>query len=152
MDDDFLRGGVEHNAARVPVRYWIRERHPLDLGLSTFNLKWNPWERFATPLGRPQVLHGFDPDRAEQTRGVTRFAAALKSFRSLARFSDATLQSATINALVLGYIQSSRPEGGLRELQRRRPGQVRGRPRGLLRQEPDPWARRSCRPCRWATN
>jgi lambda family phage portal protein len=107
MNSDFLRAGVIKNTSSVPVAYWLRERHPMDLGVSSRSMEWTRWERYSTPLGRPQVLHGFDADRAEQTRGVSRFAAALKSFRSLARFSDATLQSATINALMLGYIQSS---------------------------------------------
>lgn len=102
-----MRGGVETNANGAPVRYWIRARHPVDLGISANTFNWEPWERYATPLGRPQVLHGFDPDRAGQTRGVSRFAATLKSFRGFDRFTDATIQSAAINALILGYVQSS---------------------------------------------
>lgn len=107
MDSATLVAGVERNTVGVPVRYWIRERHPNDVGVSSRGFTWKAWERFSTPLGRPQVLHGFDPDRAGQTRGVSRFAACLKSFRALSRFTDATLQSATINALIVGYMQSS---------------------------------------------
>jgi lambda family phage portal protein len=106
-DGHTIKGGVEFNAAGIPVAYWIRERHPADVGLSSTSYAWTRWDRFATPLGRPQVLHGFDPERADQTRGVSKFAAALKGFRALSRFTDATLQSAAINALVLGFIQSS---------------------------------------------
>ena len=107
IDSDFLAGGVEFNAAGVPIRYYIRERHPSDLGVSANSFIWTPYERFSTPLGRPQVLHGFDAERAGQTRGVSRFAASLKSFRALSRFTDATLQAATANALMLGFIKSS---------------------------------------------
>ncbi len=53
------------------------------------------------------MFHWFDAERAGQSRGVTRFASVLKSFRSLARFTDATLQSATINALFAAFVQSS---------------------------------------------
>lgn len=102
-----VKGGVEFDRAGIPVAYWIRERHAVDVGLSAASATWTRWDRFATPLGRPQVLHGFDPERADQTRGVSKFAAALKGFRALSRFTDATLQSAAINALVLGFIQSS---------------------------------------------
>lgn len=106
-DSDLLKGGVEYNAAGIPIAYWIRERHPADIGLSTKSFSWTRFDRYATALGRPQVLHGFDAERADQTRGVSKFAAALKGFRALSQFSDATLQSATINSLLLGFVQSS---------------------------------------------
>lgn len=106
MDDAALRGGVERNGAGVPIRYWIRERHPADMGIDSLRWTWTGYDRF-TAWGRPQVLHAFDPQRAEQTRGVSRFAAALKSFRSLSKFTDATLQSATINALMVAFVKSS---------------------------------------------
>ncbi|ADL00691.1 phage portal protein [Brevundimonas subvibrioides] len=106
MDDRYLRGGIERNEVGVPVRYWFRERHPADLGVDGRRFTWTGYDRF-TAWGRPQVLHAFDPQRAEQTRGVSRFAASLKSFRSLAKFSDATLQAATINALMVAFVKSS---------------------------------------------
>lgn len=112
-NNNVFRAGIEHDLALRPIRYWIRQQHPADFGVSS--MKWDPWERFSTPLGRPQVLHGFDPDRADQSRGVTRFASVLKSFRALSRFTDATLQSATINALILGYIQSNAGPGQVSE-------------------------------------
>lgn len=107
IDTPTLRAGVELNKAGVPLQYHLREQHPFDLGITPFGFVWNAWPRYSTPLGRPQVLHGYDADRAAQHRGISRFAASLKAFRSLARFTDATIQSATINALVLGFIQSS---------------------------------------------
>lgn len=106
MDDRYLRGGIERNGVGVPVRYWFRERHPADLGVDGRRFTWTGYDRF-TEWGRPQVLHAFDPQRAEQTRGVSRFAAALKSFRALSKFSDATLQAATINALMVAFVKSS---------------------------------------------
>lgn len=107
IDTDTRRGGVELDPCSfAPVGYHIRRRHPFDLGVSSQAFTWDYWPRYSTPLGRPQVLHGFDPDRAAQHRGVSRFAAALKSFRSFSKFKDATVQAATIDALILGYVQS----------------------------------------------
>jgi len=105
-DSALLRGGVERNAAGVPVRYWIREGHPADLG-ATPNMTWRGWDRYSTPLGRPQVLHAFDKLRAGQSRGITRFASVLKGFRALSRFTDATLEAATINALFVAFVKSN---------------------------------------------
>ena len=104
-NDDVFRAGVEHNASGVPFRYWIREHHPADYG-SKGLLVWNDWARWIEN-GRPQVLHAFEPQRAEQSRGISRFVTALKSFRSLSRFTDATIQNAVINALHVMFVQSS---------------------------------------------
>jgi lambda family phage portal protein len=105
MNDQFYRGGVEQNLAGVPIRYWFREQHPHDF-FAVNSFIWKGIDRF-TPWGRPQVLHAFEPDRAGQSRGVSRFVVTLKSFRALSRFSDAELQSATINSLLVGFVQSS---------------------------------------------
>lgn len=104
-DTPYLRGGIVRNKAFVPTGAWIREGHPSDLG-GMSNMVWNLWPRYSTPLGRPQFLHAFDELRAGQTRGVTRFAAVLKSFRSLAKYTEATLEAATINALMVGFVKS----------------------------------------------
>lgn len=101
-----LTAGVEKNRVGVPQRYWIREGHPSDIG-SRPNMIWTPFERYSTNLGRPQVLHAFDRLRAGQTRGVTRFVTVLKTFRSLARFTDSTIDAAALNALFLGFIKSN---------------------------------------------
>lgn len=105
-DSAALRGGIARNAAGVPVGGWIREGHPNDLG-ATPNMTWKFWPRYSTNLGRPQLLHAFDKLRAGQSRGVTRFAAVLKSFRALSKFTDATLEAATVNALFVAFVKSN---------------------------------------------
>lgn len=105
MDSDRLRGGVELDAWGAPDAYHIRERHASDFG-GPGQFNWRRFERW-TDWGRPQVFHVFEPDRAGQTRGVSRFVTALKSFRALSRFTDATLQSATVNALIVAFAKSN---------------------------------------------
>jgi lambda family phage portal protein len=105
INDQIFRGGIEHSWSGVPIRYWFREQHPNDF-FAVNSYVWTGIERF-TPWGRPQVLHAFEPDRDGQSRGVSRFVSALKSFRALSKFTDATLQNATINALLVGFVQSS---------------------------------------------
>jgi lambda family phage portal protein len=106
INDAFFRNGVEHDARGRPVRYWFREAHPADYVYSGEAFRWIGVDRF-TPWGRPQVFHWFDPERAAQSRGVSRFVQVLKSFRALSKFTDATLQNAAINALYVGFVQSS---------------------------------------------
>lgn len=105
-DSPTLVRGIEKNRANVPVRYWIREGHPTDVG-AVPSMTWNPWSRYSTPYGRPQVLHAFDKLRAGQSRGVTRFVSVIKSFRALSRFTEATLEAATINALFVAFVKSN---------------------------------------------
>lgn len=113
-DSDRLRGGIETNAHDIPVRYWIREGHPADLG-GKANMIWHGWDRFATPQGRPQVLHAFDQLRAGQSRGITRLVQALKAFRAFGKFTDHTLEAAAINALFLGFIKSNAGPSAVKE-------------------------------------
>lgn len=101
-----VTAGVERNPAGVPVRYWIREGHPSDLG-AVPNMTWSPWARYSTNLGRPQVIHAFDQLRAGQTRGITRFVTVLKHFRSLSKFTEKTIEAATLNAMFLGFVKSN---------------------------------------------
>lgn len=105
-DSTLLRRGVVRDAkGRIPG-YWIREGHPSDIG--TLNAyQWKFWPRFSTPLGRPQVLHAFDEKRAGQSRGISAFVSVLKSLRGFNRFSSSTVEAATINALMVGFVKSS---------------------------------------------
>ena len=104
-DSPTLRGGVETDAAGVPWRYWIREGHPADLA-GVQSMVWDGWERF-TAHGRHRVLHAFDVTRAGQTRGVSRFVAALKMQRGFANFTDAQIEAAVLNALFIAFVKSS---------------------------------------------
>jgi lambda family phage portal protein len=105
INDRWLRGGVQHNDAGVPVAYWLREQHPVDYFTSGSYI-WQDWARF-TAWGRPQVFHWFDRQYATQTRGVSRFVASLKCFRAFNRFTDATIQKATQLALFSFFVSSS---------------------------------------------
>lgn len=112
-DRDDLKGGVEFDSWGAPSAYHIRERHPTDYG-GPGQFAWTRFERW-TEWGRPQVFHAFEPERAGQTRGISRFAASLKSFRALSRFTDATLQSATVNALIVAFMKSNAGPGAVSE-------------------------------------
>src|SRR5262249_28073630 len=59
-------------------------------------------------VGRRQVLHVFD-GVAGQVRGITPLASALKVVRQFDNLSDATLQSALIQAIFAATIQSEAP-------------------------------------------
>lgn len=106
-ETDQLRGGVEKDADGRPVAYHFREAHPGDL-LMGGAAKAYRWERVARrqPWGRPQVLHLYSKDRPGQTRGVSKLIAALARFKGLARYAEAELGNAVMNALFAATITS----------------------------------------------
>jgi capsid protein len=67
------------------------------------------------PEGRAQVLHAYDKLRSGQSRGVTKLVAVLKSFRALSRFTEATIEAATINALFAGFVKSNAGVDAIKE-------------------------------------
>lgn len=103
-----LRNGVERDDFGRPIAYHFRRKHPGDY--------WNfandfVWDRVPAtkPWGRKQVLHLFESQRPDQTRGVASMVAALKEMRMTRKFADITLQNAVVNATYAATIESDLP-------------------------------------------
>jgi lambda family phage portal protein len=105
-----LRGGVEFDDDGEPIAYHIRNGHPADWYIVPTPMTWTRIER-CTPTGRPVFIHGFEPDREDQARAMTPFAALIKRLRMIGKFSDTELASATVNALYAAFVKSSLPIG-----------------------------------------
>jgi len=107
-DTDLMRAGVELDpVSRAPIAYWVRARHPADVGVENIaNTQWRRISRW-TPWGRPNFLHVYDRERAGQTRGVSQLVSALSTLKALEKFSGATLENAILNALLLGAVKSN---------------------------------------------
>lgn len=58
---------------------------------------------------RPQVVHIFDADFADQVRGITPMAPVLRVVRQYDQLADATLTSALIQAIFAATVQSDAP-------------------------------------------
>lgn len=105
IDNEGLQDGVELGQHSDPVAYHIRTRHPGDLTATTSLLKWERVER-ETSWGRRKVLHHFEPERADQYRGVSKFAAIVKKLRMLGKYDEAEVQAAVLNALLAAFVES----------------------------------------------
>jgi lambda family phage portal protein len=105
-----LRGGVEFDDDGVPMAYHVRNGHPADWYIVPQPMTWTRIPR-CTPSGRPVFIHGFEPDREDQARAMTPFAALIKRLRMIGKFSDTELASATVNALFAAFVKSSLPIG-----------------------------------------
>lgn len=105
-----LRGGVEFNDDGEPIAYHVRNSHPGDFYFAqpTNALNWTRIPR-STSWGRPVFIHGFEPDREDQARAITPFAALMQRMRMIGKFADTELASAMVNALFAAFVKSSLP-------------------------------------------
>jgi lambda family phage portal protein len=114
-----LRGGVEMNNYGRPRAYHIRK-------ISTWPAMFFPaiggiageWECIPaeTEWGRKRVIHIYQPDRVDQTRGKPLLTPVLEQFRMLDSYQRAELQSAIVNALVAGIIETPLDPSTLAEM------------------------------------
>ncbi|WP_283804981.1 phage portal protein [Afipia carboxidovorans] len=97
--------GVSIDSYGMPVSYRIRN-HKDDFFLASYS----PWVdvRARDAAGRPQVIHLFE-GREGQMRGITPMAPALQTVRQYDQLSDATLQTALIQAIFAATITSEGP-------------------------------------------
>lgn len=102
--DPLVIGGVELNRRHVPTGYYVQKAHPTD----RFRPEAQEWEYIAArkPWGRLQMLHGFEQQRANQTRGISDMVAALKEMRQTKQFRETVLQNAVVNATYAATIES----------------------------------------------
>jgi len=101
-----FRGGIEYDDFGVPVAYHILKGHPGERYFNWSSTVGMEWERIPrrTPFGRLRVIHDFDSDRADQTRGKPLLSAVLDQFKNLDRYVKAEIQAALMNAMIWGAI------------------------------------------------
>ena len=114
-----LRGGVQMDDYGRPQAYHIRK-------MSNWPAMFFPaiggiggeWECIPaqTDWGRKRVLHVYTQDRVDQTRGKPILAPVIEQFRMLDSYQRAELQSAIVNALVAGVIETPLDPATLAEM------------------------------------
>lgn len=106
-EGQLMRQGIERNKRGAPQAYHIRTAHPGDFT----NFERFTWKRVTARKrwGRQQVIHIFDQQRPDQSRGIARMVAALKESRITKKFRDVTLQNAVANALFAATVESDLP-------------------------------------------
>lgn len=106
-----IRGGVEQDKRGAPIAYHIRNAHPNDGLFGAFSDKRYTWRRVPArkPWGRQLILHTFDEDRPDQSRGISAMVAALSEMRMTKHFRKTELQRAVIAATYAASIESDLP-------------------------------------------
>lgn len=108
-----IRNGVERDRYGAPIAYHIRNSHPSEGPFFDFSdLKAQQWRRVPArkPWGRPMILHLFEQDRPDQSRGVSAMVAALSEMRMTKHFRKTELERAVVAATYAASIESEIPE------------------------------------------
>jgi len=106
MDTNTLRGGVEMDDLGAAHSYHFRSALQSDARFSGSEThKWKKVSR-ETKWGRQKVLHIFEKERSGQSRGKSGLASVIASGFKLAKFKDASLESAIINSMYAAVMQT----------------------------------------------
>lgn len=122
-----IRMGVEVDEWSAPVAYHINLKHPSDLGGSLLR------ER----IPAEQMIHFYDPERVNQTRGITAFHPCMVELRMLGGYVEAELVAARISAAKMGFLEQTdasgyvEPNGDAKYQFEAQPGVVEQLPPGM---------------------
>lgn len=112
LADPMVRAGIRRDAYGAPQGYYIRNAHSRDYRMNYSNpadaYEWT-YSPIRKPWGRMQVIHIFEQQRAEQTRGLAAMVSALKEMKQTKRFRDIVIQNAVLNATYAASIESELP-------------------------------------------
>ena len=97
---NIVRMGVELDEWRRPVAYWLRQVNA-ETELTTTMVTGE-----AVRIPAAEIIHVYDMERANQTRGVTWFAASIMRLKMLTGFEEASLVNARASAAKMGFFKS----------------------------------------------
>lgn len=102
--------GVEVNKAGKVVAYHICNQYPNAQQIGMYTVpEWTRVETYGSQTGLPNILHMFEPERAEQRRGVPLLAPVIESLKQITRYTDAELMAAVISGMYTIFIKTETP-------------------------------------------
>ena len=114
------RGGIEIDEFGKAQAYWIRQEAKGDflLPYGSWDFGNHTWERIParTEWGRRRVLHLYDQDRFSQSRGKPILTSVLEQFKLFDHYQRTEMQSAIVNSLVAGVIETPMDQAQIADL------------------------------------
>lgn len=105
-----IYSGVEINSDGAVVAYWVCNQYPYVMtSFNSSSIDWKRVEAWGQKTGRPNILHLFEAERAEQRRGVPVLAPVIEELKQLKRYTDAELMAAVISGMFTVFVKSSGP-------------------------------------------
>jgi lambda family phage portal protein len=121
----YLRGGIETDIYGRPIAYHIQKQlnwpgfYYGTYGITGYGISAGlEWERIPamTSFGRRRVLHVHVKERIDQTRGKPILAPVIEQFRMLDSYQRTELQSAIVNSIVAGVLETPMDPAGIAEM------------------------------------
>jgi lambda family phage portal protein len=121
----YLRGGIETDIYGRPIAYHIQKQMNWPgfffgtYGIQGYGVSAGlEWERIPamTSFGRRRVLHVHVKERIDQTRGKPILAPVIEQFRMLDSYQRTELQSAIVNSIVAGVLETPMDPAGIAEM------------------------------------
>lgn len=103
-----LRRGIAYTNLGRPTGYWFQNGDPGDNWTDPLRETWK-FVPVSKPWGRRQVIHIFDKQQPDQSRGISDMVSALKEMKMTKKFQEITLQNAVVNASFAAAIESELP-------------------------------------------
>ena len=100
-DGNIIRMGVEMNQEREPVAYYIATRDPNTELYGTLSASGRSLAR----VPASDIIHVFDPERADQTRGISWMAPAMLGLHNLKGYVESAIVNARIGASKMGFLR-----------------------------------------------
>lgn len=127
-----IRMGVEVDGDAAPVAYYL-----YDMLTTSTSTAYTGRGRVRVPAA--DIIHIFDPDRVNQTRGTTWMSSVMVPLKMLDGYEESELVAARIGAAKMGFFQSKgEPEAAEWESQSGEPLTMEANP-GTLEQLPVGW-------------
>lgn len=101
-----IYGGVEKDEYGAPIAYYILRKHPSSIGFYAPTAQWDRFAAFGAKSGRRNVLHVFDRERPDQSRGIPYLAPVIEALKQLSRLSDSELMAAVVSAMFTAILTS----------------------------------------------
>jgi len=110
QNNNEIYSGVEIDSDGGVLAYWICNQYPYQMTTYNFTAPaWTRVEAWGAKTGRPNVLHLFDAERAEQRRGVPMLAPVIEPLLQLGRYTEAELMAAVVSGMFTVFIKTEGP-------------------------------------------
>lgn len=105
--DDTISAGIKFSPFGEPLTYYIAKYHPGDLRKRS-SQEWRGIPALGIN-GRRNVIHFFDQERPQQSRGVPFLSPIITLIKKLGDFTDAELDATVVSSLLTVFVES--PDG-----------------------------------------
>lgn len=107
-DSNTMTQGIERDNYGAPVNYHISRTHPGNIRYADpQQWAWDPYAAFNPKTGLPNVIHYFNMERPEQSRGLSMLGPIMEPLKDIARMSKAELKRAVVSSLFTVFVKTT---------------------------------------------